>query len=177
MKIADALDMRGRLTIHRYDASGQPIDTTATNNAIVYSGRDLVAKLFAQQAIDPIRYIAVGTGGEPVNPDTDTKLAKEVFRKELKGLNLAKDLTDIQMVVPTESGEKEQKSRRIVLSADLDFEEPNPSDNGGKPYELREAGLFNAGDPNAGIMYNRVVFPNISKTKDFKLTLVWEIIF
>ena len=40
---------------------------------------------------------------------------------------------------------------------------------------LTEAGLFNAAA--AGVMYNRVVFPPINKTADFKLTLIWEIIF
>jgi len=175
MKMTDALDMRGRLTIHRYGVSGQQIDTTTANNAIVYTGRDLVAKLFTQQAIEPIRYIAVGTGGRPVNPDRDKALQSQVFRKELKTLDPSKDLTDIQMSVVTDTGEKEQKSRRIILSADLDFEEPNTANNGGNPYELREAGLFNALE--GGVMYNRVIFPNISKTKDFKLTLVWEIIF
>ena len=39
--------------------------------------------------------------------------------------------------------------------------------------ELREAGLFT----EDGVMYNRVTFDTITKSDQFKLTLVWEITF
>jgi hypothetical protein len=32
-------------------------------------------------------------------------------------------------------------------------------------------------DSKTAVMYNRVVFPVISKSADFKLTLIWEILF
>lgn len=172
MKNTDALDMQGHLTIHMFNQTGQLIHTTQKHNSIVYSGRDLVAKLFIEQEIAPIRYIAVGTGNEPVDPFTDTALRKEVFRKQLKPFDLSKDLTDFRH----EGEPSSQMRRRIMLSADLDFAEPPPAQNN-EPYELREAGLFNSKESGEGVMYNRVVFPSISKTRDFKLTLVWEIIF
>lgn len=170
MKLSDALDMRGRLTLYAVDRAGEPLATIQAQNSIVYTGRDLVAKLFAQEPIDPIRYIAVGTGGKAVEPDTDTQLQNEVFRKPLKAIDIKQDLMDVK----TGTAEKPQTNRKIILSADLDFEEPAPLANG-QPHELKEAGLFNA--ETGGVMYNRVQFPGISKTKDFKLTLVWEIIF
>lgn len=173
MKITDALDFKGHLTIHTFDATGQLVTTAKMNNSIVYTGRDLVAKLFVNEPIAPIQYIAVGTGNKAIDPANDTGLQAEIFRKRLKQFE-TKDLTDIEVTVPTDQGLKPQKSRKIILSADLDFAEPKPNDNS-QPHELREAGLFNAAEK--GVMYNRVVFPNISKTKDFKLTLVWEIIF
>jgi hypothetical protein len=172
MKNTDALDMQGRLTIHAFDQGGDLIHTTQNHNSIVYSGRDLVAKLFTEQKIDPIRYIAVGTGNKAIDPLGDKQLQAEVFRKELKPFDLAKDLTDFLK----DGDAKPQTRRRILLSADLDFAEPPPQENG-QPYELKEAGLFNTKESKKGIMYNRVIFPNITKTKDFKLTLVWEIIF
>lgn len=176
MFLADVHPMKGRLHIQASDRGGQIIHTIHADNAIVYSGRELVAKLFARaDDIDPVSHIAVGTDDTPPNANQDTALGRQVFRKELKPFE-AKDLTEIEVDVTNQKGETvRQRSSIIRLSADLDFNEPNVDDNGGRPYDLKEAGLFNAEE--GGIMYNRVVFPNISKTQDFKLTLVWEIIF
>jgi hypothetical protein len=172
MRMVDAIDMRGRLTIHTVDRSGEIIQTTRNNNAIVYTGRDLVARLFLGAAgeVNPISHLAVGTGGKSVDPLNDKALQVEIFRKPLKPVEIAKDLTDIDTGATSGAS---QINRRIFLSADLDFTEPNSDQVA--TYELQEAGLFNA--DKGGVMYNRVVFPKISKTKDFKLTLVWEIIF
>lgn len=174
MKLADAMDMKGRLTIQKFNREGKLLTEVKANNFIVYTGRDLVAKLFLNQRIDPIKYIAVGTGDKSVDPINDVALQQQVFRKEIKLPDISKDLTDIEKKVQIETKNIIQKNRRVIISADLDYEEPKPKDNN-QLYELREAGLFNAEE--GGVMYNRVVFPTISKTKDFKLTLVWEIIF
>lgn len=40
---------------------------------------------------------------------------------------------------------------------------------------LQEAGLFT--DDEEPIMYNRVIFDTITKSDQFKLTLIWEITF
>lgn len=171
MKMADTMDMKGRLIIQQFNPAGELVDEVKANNFIVYSGRDLVAKMFLNQKIEPIRYLAIGTGSNPVNPVEDTALQKEVFRKEVKPLDLDRDLSDADEIpIKVESGTVRQKNRKVRLCVDLDFAEP-PN----QPLALTEAGLFNSAQ--GGIMYNRVVFPNITKTADFKLTLVWEIIF
>ncbi|MDF0551817.1 hypothetical protein [Kamptonema sp. UHCC 0994] len=171
MKMADAMDMKGRLIIQQFNPNGELVEEVKANNFIVYSGRDLVAKMFLNQQIAPIRYLAIGSGNSPVNPISDTALQQEVFRKEVKALDLSRDLSDTdEVTVKVESGVITQKNRKVRLSVDLDFAEP-PN----QPVALTEAGLFNSAE--GGIMYNRVVFPNITKTADFKLTLVWEIIF
>ncbi|OLT60055.1 hypothetical protein [Moorena bouillonii] len=163
MKIAESLDMKGRLTIQTYNPQDQLVQEVKADNSIVYTGRELVAKLFTNQTIDPIRYIALGTGNTAVNPATDTQLGKEVFRKELKPFDLGKDL---------KKTEEDDKKCKITLSVDLDFGEPDK-----QPVELTEAGLFNSKKKDQGIMYNRVTFPKITKSENFKLTLVWEILF
>lgn len=167
MTYQDTLDMQGYLTIQVFDRTGQLIHTSQSQNSIVYSGRDLVAKLFAQQVIAPIRYMAVGTGAKAVDPSTDQALENEVFRKPLKLFNASEDLTD----VVSDSTSGSVKRRCLTLKADLELTEPP---NGS--YDLREAGLFNS-EQKGGVMYNRVVFPMISKTNDFKLALQWKIIF
>jgi hypothetical protein len=171
MRIADELDMRGRLEIKKCNSDGELIAEIKADNFIVYTGRDLVAQLFLGQKIEPVKYIAVGTGNLAVNPVSDSKLQTEVFRKEIKSIDLSKDLTDTPEVTVTKEGKQiQQKNRKVIISADLDFKEP-----GDQTYELKEAGLFNAAE--GGVMYNRVVFPVVTKTPAFKLTLVWEIIF
>ena len=40
---------------------------------------------------------------------------------------------------------------------------------------LREAGIFTAA--SGGVMYNRVKFDTVTKTADFKLTLIWDVVF
>ena len=176
MFLTDTLAMKGRLHLQLTNKAGHLVTTTAADNAIVFTGRELVAQLFVQvKNTSPISHIAVGIGSQDTDPAGDTALNQEVFRKALKPFDRTKDLTSLTVEVPTQDGSQQQKSSRVRLSADLDFNEPNPDDRNGKTYELTEAGLFNAAD--GGIMYNRVVFPKISKTADFKLTLVWEIIF
>ncbi|WP_334849484.1 hypothetical protein [Nostoc sp.] len=172
MKMSDELDMQGRLQIKTFNRDDELITEVKANNFIVYTGRDLVAQLFLGQKIDPVRYLAVGTGNLAVNPVIDNKLQTEVFRKQIKAIDLSKDLSDTPEVTITKEGRDiKQKNRKVIISADLDFKEP-----GDQTYELKEAGLFNAAK-DGGVMYNRVVFPVVTKTPDFKLTLVWEIIF
>jgi hypothetical protein len=166
----NSLAMQGRLNIQRFDRQGHLIETVAADNAIVFSGRRLVAQMFFNKDIDRIGFLAVGTGDQAVDPDNDVKLQEEVFRKPLNEFDFSRALQEATL---EDSPANNQRRSRLNLSADLGFSEP-PGD---ESYVLREAGLFNQKTPNEGIMYNRVVFPAITKTKDFKLTLVWEIIF
>lgn len=149
--------MKGRLTLHLHDRWGKLVREIAADNDIVMSGRDLVAKLFANVSIDPISHIAVGTGATAVDPAVDQKLESELFRKAITPIDAAKDITPVD------------KKVRVIVSTELDFAEGNGA--------LTEAAMFNSKDPGASVMYNRVVFPPVNKTVDFKLTLVWEILF
>ncbi len=162
MNPRDTLDMQGYLTIHMFDRAGQLIQTIQKQNSIVYSGRDLVAKRFVEADIAPIGYLAVGTGGDQVDPE-DTRLQAEVFRTKLQPFQ-PEDLAPLK--------QNEFNRCCLKLSAVLQASEPEQA------CELREAGLFNSEDPNKSVMYNRIVFPSsISKTSEFSLTFVWEIVF
>ena len=155
MNLQDALDPRGQLTVRKMDAHDALVETIHVHNNIVLSGRDLIAKLFVKQPIDPVSHVAVGTGTAAVQA-SDTKLAGEIFRKPIVPVDPSRNITTT-----------DANKRKVTITADLDFGEANGA--------LTEAGLFNAAA--AGVMYNRVVFPPINKTADFKLTLIWEIIF
>jgi len=156
MNISETIDMKGRLTIQRRDRSYNMLDEITINNSIVLTGRDLVAKLFIKEKIDPISHIAVGTGSTAVNPEKDEALETPLFRKAIAPVDPTQNLTT------TSDGRK-----KVTVTAELDFNEANGA--------LTEAGLFNAA--SGGVMYNRVVFPAINKTSDFKLTLLWDIVF
>ena len=157
MKIQETLEMKGRLTLRLHDRQGALVREIAADNDIVLTGRDLVAKLFAKVSIDPIAAIAVGKGITPVSAATDVKLESELFRKAITPIDPAKDITVVGSKV------------RVMVSTELDFSQ------GIGP--LTEAAMFNNVTAGAGVMYNRVVFPPVNKTGDFKLTLVWEILF
>jgi hypothetical protein len=149
--------MKGRLTIRMHDRQGAMVREMAADNDIVMTGRDLVAKLFSKVTIDPISHIAVGKGTTAVDPSKDQKLESELFRKPITPIDPAKDITPVD------------KQVRVVVSTELDFAEGNGA--------LTEAAMFNGANAASSIMYNRVVFPPVNKTSDFKLTLVWEILF
>ena len=124
MQMRESLDMRGRLTVQVSDAHGRLIDTVAANNSIVLSGRDLVAKLFIKETINPVSHVAVGTGTAPVTP-ADAQLATELFRKVINPANASQNLTITQ-----------DNKKKVTLTTDLDFSEANGA--------LTEAGPFNA---------------------------------
>jgi len=156
MQLTETLDLKGRLTLQKRNANGELVEEIAANNSIVLSGRDLVAKLFIHETIAPVSHVAVGTGTAAVDPAANTQLAAEIFRKPIKPIDPTLHL-----------GTTPDNKKKVTITADLDFLEALGA--------LTEAGLFNAA--SAGVMYNRVVFPAINKTDNFKLTLIWEIIF
>jgi hypothetical protein len=149
--------LKGHLKIRFWDRSDNLVREVASNNSIVLSGRDLVAKLFINQTITPISHLAVGLDDSAVAAG-NTQLGNELFRKAINTPNPSTDIT-------VTSADK----IKVTLTADLDFTEGNGV--------LREAALFNDPNPNTGVMYNRVVFPQVTKTTDFKLTFVWEVLF
>lgn len=156
MILNDSINPIGRLTLQLRNRQDELVSECAANNDIVLTGRDLVAKMFINEPIAPVSHVAVGTGPAPTDPGVTSALGSELFRKAINTVNPAQHLTT------TQDGKK-----KVLISVDLDFNEGNGA--------LTEAGLFNAA--NAGVMYNRVVFPPVNKTIDFKLTLIWEITF
>jgi hypothetical protein len=156
MILNDSIDPKGRLTLRLINRADEVVSETASHNDIVLTGRDLVAKLFINEPIAPVSHVAVGTGNAPTAPGSTAALGAELFRKVINTINPAQHLST------TQDGKK-----KVLISCDLDFNEANGA--------LTEAGLFNAA--NNGVMYNRVVFPPVNKTSDFKLTLIWEITF
>ncbi|MEM0995721.1 MAG: hypothetical protein AAGN35_01520 [Bacteroidota bacterium] len=156
MILNDSIDPKGHLTVQMRNRAGEVVAQTASHNDIVLTGRDLVAKMFIGQSIGSVSHVAVGTDSTPTDPGITSALGSELFRKGINTINPALHLAT------TPDGKK-----KVTISCDLDFNEANGA--------LTEAALFN--QSSNGVMYNRVVFPPVNKTSDFKLTLIWEITF
>lgn len=164
MKTTETMDIRGFLTMELHDRKGAEIRRITAKNSIVLSGHSLIANMFVGIKTDPVSHIAVGTGSDAVDP-SDIKLRNEIFRKAINPVDATVDLTIT-----------DDNRRKVTVKTELKSAEGNG--------ELTEAALFsvNPADPNPalmnnGVMYNRVVFPKVTKTTDFTLTLIWEIIF
>lgn len=155
MKLVESLMMQGRLTLQIRNNQAELVEEIVADNDIVYSGREMVARLFINEPSAPISHIALGSGDKAVDPANDAQLQHEIFRKAIGQAAL--------------SHTEDSQHAKVTITTELDFHEANG--------ELREAGLFNAADPENSAMYNRVVFPVITKTTDFQLTLIWEVTF
>lgn len=160
MRSTESIELKGLLSLVLTDRKGQTVLQQNASNMVVTSGRDLVAKLFANQKIDPVNFVAVGIGNTPAD-EADQALADQLGPRKpfLDAFDPSVHLSSV--------GEGADLRKKITRTVELDFNEANGA--------LTEAGLFNAAE--GGIMYNRVVFPTVTKTDSFKLTLIWEILF
>src|SRR5215204_6067956 len=154
--------MSGFLTLRVSDREGRLVYEQPCKNRIVTSGRRLVAQMFGgvPSGTPPskVTHMAVGEGGNaPADGDTG-------LRTQRDGRKPISEVTYEEFDEPIEGG-----SIRARLTAEFDCGEAN----GDEP--LREAGVFNAA--TGGVMYNRVVFQDVTKTDAFKLTLLWDIAF
>lgn len=161
----DKQAMSGILTLRVSDREGRLVHEQNCNNRIVTSGRRLVAQMFGgvTSGTPPskVTHMAVGEGGTaPVDGDTG-------LRTQRDGRKPISEVTYEEFDEPIQGGSI--RRIRARLTAEFDFGEAN----GAEP--LREAGIFNAA--TGGVMYNRVVFQDVTKTDAFKLTLLWDIVF
>lgn len=155
MKLSDSLNLKGKLTIHKVDMNNQTIDKIIANNDITLSGRELVAKLFSpKDEVKPVDQIRLGIGTKDFN---------------LKDNELAEPITEHSIDIEKSDIQKENNRIKLILTGTL--KEDDSKVNG---RELTEACLYSS---ESEVMYNRVQFPAINKTENFKLTLIWEILF
>lgn len=156
MILSESIDPKGHLTLELRDHEGALVERVAANNSIVLTGRNIIAMRFVGTGVGPVSHVAIGTGNAATDPLITSALQTEIFRKAIN------TFVPNDHVTTTGDGKK-----KVTLSCDLDFAEGNGT--------LTEAGLFNAN--SGGVMYNRVVFPPVTKTNAFKLTFIWEITF
>lgn len=155
--IKEDLDIMGRLTLSKYAPGGPPPEEVRVKNSITLAGRTLVSRLFnnlnSGTVIQRVSTIRVGGGGDAFDA-AQTALTQPVASIPIRSIEQLehKDAAGGQRVM-------------LRLTGELTEAEGNG--------ELHEAGLFT----EEGVMYNRVTFDTISKSIQFRLKLVWEIIF
>ncbi len=163
MKLSDSLDLKGKLTIQKISINNKIDNEIVAHNDITLSGRKLVAQLFSSNAqAKPVDQIKLGTGTKEFDAK-DNDLAKPIKDNSTPS-------KDHSITIETrEITETDDNRIKLILTGTL--KEEDSAVNGKK---LREACLYSS---DSQVMYNRVQFPPISKTENFKLTLIWEIIF
>ena len=157
MKTREINNICGQLTLQQWTLDDQLINTHTVYNSIALEGRRLVARLFNKDAaggeIQRVNKIGLGSSQDGFKPDQITLIDK------VGETPIAK----VEEVQVTDANGTPRIALR--LTGELGKDEVN--------YPLREAGLFT----EDGVMYNRVTFDTITKSSQFKLTLVWEITF
>lgn len=139
--LTDKLSLTGALTISRNGEVVQKI-----KNLVVTSGKELVAANMQGDNVNPIGYMALGTGSTPAALG-DTSLEAELDRNPLS--------------VPGGT----------VAGAVITYETTwAPGDGTGA---ITEAGLFTAS--TGGTMLARTVFPVVNKGADDTITVVWDV--
>ncbi len=155
-------DMYGQLTLVCSDRAGEIVWRQQMRNHIVTSGRSLVAQLFSGtfSGAPPSAVTHMGVGTDATaEADADAGLkAQRGDRKPITSSTL------------TQFSDSGVMRVRVSLQTIFDFTEANDP-----VVPLREAGIFTAAA--GGVLYNRVVFPAVTKTDAFKLTLLWDIVF
>ena len=151
-------DIEGKLTIKKYALDGELEDEKVTYNSITTMGRKLVGDLFRFNILDSkedkIKRISTIHLGKSKAPFKASQTAMQDYVGETK----------INSVEYIPTGDDRVRLRII---GELDAENCNDT--------LQEAGLFTEDEPP--IMYNRVTFDTITKSKEFKLILIWELTF
>lgn len=150
MAITERHGMSGILTITARDRLGNIVERRRVNNAITLAGKALMAEIFTGGLPSvPRLFVAAGTDGTEVR-ETDT---------ELGGLAL-------EAIAETEN-------RENVVRVNVTL----PSDDTAMEIALREAGIRIHLHNREPVLYNRVVFPVITKTGSLDMTMSWEVTF
>jgi len=151
-------DIEGKLILRKYDVSGNLIEKQTACNSITTIGRKLVADIYKFNMID--------SKEDKINRISMIHLgkSKKAFKANQTAMQDYVGQTKIDSVEYVPTGD-DRVRLRIVGELATD----NCNDT------LKEAGLFTKDDPP--IMYNRVTFDTITKSAEFKLTLIWELTF
>jgi len=157
MLTREDLHIAGKLTLRKVTLDDRLVEEVTANNDITLAGRELIARLFNKDnkdvQIGRVSKIQVGRSQTAFDP-------KQTALIESMGE------TPISRVEISEVVDATGRPRKMLrLTGELGENDCNDA--------LREAGLFT----DDKVMYNRVTFDTVTKSKQFKLTLVWEIMF
>lgn len=157
MLTREDLHLAGKLTLRKVTLDDQLVEEVTVNNDITLAGRELIARLFNKDNKDvPIGRVSKIQAGR----------SQTAFDPRQTALMDSVGETPISRIEISEVVDATGRPRKMLrLIGELGENDCNDA--------LREAGLFT----DDKVMYNRVTFDTVTKSKQFKLTLVWEIMF
>jgi hypothetical protein len=152
--------MSGRLTIEMRAPGGALIARRRIANVITKDGKTLVARMFSGTvSASPGLAIAVGGGSTPASED-DTALEQPLDRAAAPTPAVAEAAQD-------------DGTARIAATVTATL----PPLGAGETQDLREAGIVVTLPNQPEVLYNRVVFPVVTRSEHLELTLTWEVTF
>ncbi|GFG52575.1 hypothetical protein [Mycolicibacterium agri] len=157
--------MRAQLKVELRDRDGALLATRAAHNTVLRTGGRLIADLFSGGGA-PITHMAVGTSDADPTSVAVTALGND------DGTGQPGITGDTATEIPSEAFEVDvdEPHNRVLVKVRATL-----ADAAGVG-TLREAALMSRQNGN-DVLYNRVVFPPITKGNDHDLTLFWEIEF
>lgn len=158
--------MRARLHLELTDRHGRTLARRRRHNAVMRSGAQLVADLFAGSGA-PITHMGVGTSDAAPDDVTVTALSNEPVGDD--GALEGGTTTPIAAEAFTSSLDEARRIVQVRVRATL----PAAAAVG----RIREAGLVSQPVAEAAVLYNRVTFAPVTKGDDHELTLFWEVEF
>jgi len=158
--------MRGVLRMELRGPDGAVLAVRGGGNAVMRSGGDLVARLFAGQGA-PITHMAVGTDDTPESGDFATAALRNEAVGDVPALAGA-----VEAAIPPDAFTFETDTARRVVKVRLRATLPANAAVG----IVREAGLL-ARDGDTATLYNRITFAPVTKGDDHELTMFWEVSF
>lgn len=158
--------MRGRLHLKLRASDGRPIAERRANNAVMRTGGELVARLFAGAGA-PITHMGVGTSDAP---EADSFATAALSNGGADGVEPLAGGTDV--AIPAEAFVIDTDPTRRLVLVRLRATLPPAVAVG----TIREAGLL-ARAGAATTLYNRVTFAPVSKRTEDELSLFWEVSF
>lgn len=159
MAWTEDIGIGGRVHIEVRTPGGEPVSTLKVKNLVTLEGRKLLGGVFAgQSALSGRMLMAVGTG------TTATRLADTTLEAET---------TRVQAQVSDLTVEEEDGGPRVILRVSAVF----PPLKGDAVESLREAGIWLERGSQPAILFNRVVFPVVSRSSGLEIALSWEVLF
>ncbi len=158
--------MRAVVTIELLDRTGRAVAVRRAKNAVMRSGAEIVARLFAG-AGTPITHMGVGTSDAPDGDDFSTPALQNAAVGDVPPL-----AGPTEAAIPAEAFQIDADPVRRVVRVRVRATMPANAAVG----TVREAGLVSRSDAGA-VLYNRVTFAPIAKGDDHELTMFWEVTF
>ncbi len=158
--------MSGRLHMELIGPDGRTLAVRDGHNAVMRTGGDLVARLFAGLGA-PITHMAVGTDDTPESGDFATTALSNAAVGDIPPLAGATEAG-----IPSDAFSFETDAARRVVKVRARATLPAAAAVG----VVREAGLISRGLDGA-TLYNRITFAPITKGDDHELTMFWEVSF